>query len=150
MDDARRMCDLCRTREGRPFLWTYDSQREGTRTKTNYFCASCEADTRHMCTGGVVEKMSSWELDCKVTITQTYEGIHTVIHDGPKSSGLRLRFAILKRDNYRCQLCGATAQDGVKLEVDHKHPKSRGGPATMENLWTLCYPCNHGKSADSL
>jgi 5-methylcytosine-specific restriction endonuclease McrA len=103
-----------------------------------------------MCTGRVAERMTSWEVGHKIVITETPEGIRTMIHDGPSSSGLRRRFAVLKRDNYRCQLCGATVLDGSKLEVDHKHPKSRGGPATMENLWTLCYSCNRGKKADSL
>lgn len=59
--------------------------------------------------------------------------------------GLRTRFDVLKRDSYQCQICGATANDGCKLEVDHKTPKSRGGTDTMSNLWTLCFDCNRGK-----
>lgn len=58
----------------------------------------------------------------------------------------RLRFSILRRDNYRCQLCGLTQADGVKLEVDHKVPVAKGGLTVEENLWTLCHPCNNGKS----
>lgn len=58
---------------------------------------------------------------------------------------LALRFRILKRDGYRCQLCGQNAQDGVKLEVDHKHPRSKGGTDDPTNLWTLCFDCNRGK-----
>jgi hypothetical protein len=61
-----------------------------------------------------------------------------------------LRFRVFKRDGYRCQICGATAAEGVILEVDHRHPKSRGGTNTMENLWTLCFACNRGKHDDSL
>lgn len=62
----------------------------------------------------------------------------------------RRRFLILRRDGYRCQLCGAKASDGVQLEIDHKHPKSRGGKDDPENLWTLCRECNQGKSDLSL
>lgn len=62
----------------------------------------------------------------------------------------RLRFQILRRDGYRCQLCGLTQHDGVKLEVDHKIPVARGGQTTPENLWTLCHPCNNGKSDSDL
>ena len=58
---------------------------------------------------------------------------------------LALRFRILKRDGYRCQLCGRTAQDGVKLEIDHKIARSKGGDDTEGNLWVLCFDCNRGK-----
>lgn len=57
------------------------------------------------------------------------------------------RFDILNRDNFTCQLCGRTAQDGAKLEVDHIYPVSRGGKTTDDNLQTLCYECNQGKKA---
>lgn len=56
-----------------------------------------------------------------------------------------LRYNVLRRDNYRCCICGATAQDGVKLEVDHIIPVSKGGKSTLDNLQTLCERCNRGK-----
>lgn len=58
---------------------------------------------------------------------------------------LKLRFTILKRDGYRCQLCGRDARDGIKLEVDHKVARSKGGSDNPINLWTLCFDCNRGK-----
>jgi len=57
------------------------------------------------------------------------------------------RFYILKRDNYKCQLCGRTSQDGVKLEIDHKIAKSKGGSDDEDNLWVLCKECNSSKRA---
>lgn len=57
-----------------------------------------------------------------------------------------LRYDILTRDNYRCQICGSTAQDGVKLHVDHIVPVSKGGKTIPSNLRTLCDRCNLGKS----
>lgn len=57
-----------------------------------------------------------------------------------------LRYDILKRDGFRCQICGSTAQDGVKLHVDHIIPVSKGGRTTFDNLQTLCDRCNLGKS----
>ena len=57
------------------------------------------------------------------------------------------RFSILKRYDYRCQLCGATAQDGAKLEIDHIIPKSKGGTNDEDNLWVLCKECNSSKKA---
>lgn len=62
----------------------------------------------------------------------------------------RLRFLVLRRDGYRCQLCGLTQADGVQLEVDHKVPVAKGGKTDEDNLWTLCHPCNNGKSDLSL
>lgn len=56
-----------------------------------------------------------------------------------------LRYAVLKRDQFRCQICGASQADGVKLEVDHIMPISKGGKTEMSNLRTLCERCNRGK-----
>ena len=70
-----------------------------------------------------------------------------------KSNGeitLRKRFRVMRRDGYQCQLCGKSAQDGAVLEVDHKRPRSKGGTDEMDNLWTLCFECNRGKSNLSL
>jgi hypothetical protein len=57
-----------------------------------------------------------------------------------------LRFEILKRDNYRCQMCGVTAKDGATLEIDHITPVSKGGTNEASNLQVLCRDCNAGKS----
>lgn len=57
-----------------------------------------------------------------------------------------LRYDILRRDNFRCQICGATQQDGYKLHVDHIVPVSKGGRTEPGNLRTLCERCNMGKS----
>lgn len=58
-----------------------------------------------------------------------------------------LRYDILKRDGFKCVLCGASAKDGVKLHVDHIFPVSKGGKTEPENLRTLCERCNRGKGA---
>ncbi len=57
-----------------------------------------------------------------------------------------LRYDILKRDGFRCQICGASQKDGVKLQVDHIIPVSKGGKTIKSNLQTLCSRCNIGKS----
>lgn len=56
-----------------------------------------------------------------------------------------LRYDILKRDDFSCQLCGSKAQDGVKLHVDHIVPVAKGGRTEPSNLRTLCDRCNMGK-----
>lgn len=57
-----------------------------------------------------------------------------------------LRYQILKRDNFTCQICGSRVSDGVKLEVDHIIPVSKGGKTVPSNLQVLCDRCNRGKS----
>ena len=58
-----------------------------------------------------------------------------------------LRYQVLSRDNSRCTKCGATPQThGVSLHVDHIVPVSKGGKTEIDNLQTLCAPCNLGKS----
>ena len=60
----------------------------------------------------------------------------------------KLRYQVLKRDNFKCCACGASpAKDpSVELHIDHIIPWSKGGESTLENLQTLCSKCNIGKS----
>lgn len=60
----------------------------------------------------------------------------------------KLRYQVLKRDNFKCCACGASpAKDpAVELHIDHIIPWSRGGETTLQNLQTLCSRCNIGKS----
>ena len=59
-----------------------------------------------------------------------------------------LRYRILRRDHFRCQICGRTAdEDHVKLHVDHIVPIAKGGKTEPNNLRTLCQDCNLGKGA---
>lgn len=45
---------------------------------------------------------------------------------------------ILKRDGYKCVICGRGYREGVELHVDHIKPKYLGGKSTIENGQTLC------------
>ncbi|MBQ7779777.1 MAG: HNH endonuclease [Clostridia bacterium] len=56
-----------------------------------------------------------------------------------------LRYDIMKRDGFKCVLCGATQNDGAKLHVDHIFPIAKGGKTEPRNLRTLCDRCNLGK-----
>lgn len=56
----------------------------------------------------------------------------------------KIRFDVFKRDSFQCGYCGKTPP-GVVLEVDHIHPKSKGGKNDMDNLLTACFDCNRGK-----
>lgn len=58
----------------------------------------------------------------------------------------KLRWAILRRDNFACRYCGATAEGGAVLHIDHVTPRVRGGKDIPQNLVTACEACNFGKS----
>ena len=57
-----------------------------------------------------------------------------------------MRYDVMRRDGFRCVLCGAKASDNVQLHVDHIFPVSKGGKTEENNLRTLCSRCNQGKS----
>lgn len=65
-----------------------------------------------------------------------------------RNINLRMRWTILKRDNFCCKKCGRSpAKDtSIILHIDHVLPWSRGGETEIENLETLCDRCNLGKS----
>jgi 5-methylcytosine-specific restriction endonuclease McrA len=49
-----------------------------------------------------------------------------------------LRQEVLRRDGWRCQLCGGMSN----LEVHHKEFRSQCGHDSEENLITLCAVCH--------
>src|SRR5262249_57805097 len=52
------------------------------------------------------------------------------------------RKAVLARDGWTCQYCGASKHG---LTVDHVIPRSRGGESVWENIVASCAPCNRKK-----
>jgi len=57
----------------------------------------------------------------------------------------KLRFEILKRDDFTCRYCGQSAPD-VVLHADHIKPVAKGGTNDPSNLVAACSACNGGKS----
>lgn len=86
------------------------------------------------------------EIDCEPDFDFGFKA------DTPKRQPIKpsVRFQILKRNDYRCQLCGTTANDGTKLEIDHIVPVAKGGTNDLSNLQVLCRDCNSGKSDNML
>ena len=76
---------------------------------------------------------------------RTRESIRAARKSARESVGIKLRNAILERDRYTCQHCGAIQADGAKLQIDHIIPVIRGGVTDSENLQTLCRSCNQRK-----
>src|SRR6266498_3575497 len=52
-----------------------------------------------------------------------------------------LKYEVLKRARFRCELCGVSA-DEKALEADHIVPRNHGGTGDLTNLQALCYSCN--------
>lgn len=57
-----------------------------------------------------------------------------------------VRFEIFARDVFTCQYCGRRPPE-VVLELDHIHPRAKGGSDDLLNLITSCCDCNRGKAA---
>jgi 5-methylcytosine-specific restriction endonuclease McrA len=59
----------------------------------------------------------------------------------------RVRMEAIKKYGSRCQCCGATPADGVKMNVDHIKPRKLYPALALDinNLQVLCEECNHGK-----
>ena len=55
-----------------------------------------------------------------------------------------VRYEVLKRAAFRCELCGVSAEE-KGLEGDHIHPKSLGGKDDLSNYQALCFSCNAAK-----
>lgn len=62
----------------------------------------------------------------------------------------KVRFAVLKRDEFKCVYCGANKDGGAELEIDHKISIRDGGTNDPSNLVTSCSTCNIGKGAESI
>ncbi len=69
-------------------------------------------------------------------------------HQTSRSINYRLRYLVLRRDDFKCQYCGRSPSTtpGLELELDHVVPWSAGGETTLENLRSSCSECNIGKS----
>jgi len=99
---------------------------------------------------GILENSSGKDIDeIKDFITRNKSDL-IIRKMNKRVVNLKLRFEIFERDKYKCVVCGRDASDGVKLQVDHIHPFSKGGSSKKENLATLCFECNIGKGNKEL
>jgi 5-methylcytosine-specific restriction endonuclease McrA len=56
--------------------------------------------------------------------------------------GYEVREYLLEKWGRKCAYCGA---ENVPLEIDHIHPRSKGGSDRVSNLTLVCRPCNQRK-----
>jgi len=96
------------------------------------------------------EVLLDWEGVADDVSVETAEKKNEQIPDIPKRKRtipLRIRYAILLRDRFTCQLCGKSPSTtpGFVVDVDHITAESKGGTLDPSNLRCLCRECNVGK-----
>lgn len=93
------------------------------------------------------EEILKEDGDIDSTIIGNTQIEHEQKHKTRRNISWRLRFTVMKRDNFRCKGCGRSPATNNKtiLHVDHIFPYSKGGETVFSNLQTLCSICNLGK-----
>lgn len=95
-----------------------------------------------------VSKINSEETNSSEEKNRQLEIVSTSRHTTKRSINWRLRFLVLRNDDFKCKSCGRSpaTDPSVTLHVDHKIAWANGGETVIENLQTLCSKCNIGKS----
>ena len=62
-------------------------------------------------------------------------------------AGYELREYLLKKWGRECAYCGVR---DTPLQIEHIHPKAKGGSNRVSNLTLACQPCNHQKGAQDV
>ena len=62
-------------------------------------------------------------------------------------AGYELREYLLEKWHRKCAYCGA---ENVPLEIEHIHPKAKGGTNRVSNLAMACGDCNDNKGTDDV
>src|SRR5690606_12982048 len=62
-------------------------------------------------------------------------------------AGYEVREYLLEKWGRQCAYCGVSS---VPLQIDHIHPKARGGSNRVSNLTLACAPCNLKKAAQDI
>ncbi|MFM1802207.1 MAG: hypothetical protein RJA81_1559 [Planctomycetota bacterium] len=94
-----------------------------------------------------LERMGSWDPEDDVLRSVHFELeapriIRLLTYDRlPKQRIKFNRRNLFARDGNRCQYCNKKFSP-QELSMDHVVPRSRGGPATWENIVTACLRCN--------
>ncbi|MFZ3497209.1 RNA-guided endonuclease IscB [Streptomyces sp. 5.8] len=97
-------------------------------------------------------RLARWAPVREVHVERVAFDTHVMSHGGPLEGaeyqhgtlhGTEVREYLLAKWDRACAYCGTT---GVPLNIDHIHPRSRGGSDRISNLCTACIPCNEKKS----
>jgi len=86
----------------------------------------------------------SYELVKFDTQLMTNPNIKGVEYQQGTLFGYEVKEYLLQKFNHVCMYCGV---DDKPLEVEHIHPKSRGGTNRIDNLGVACTQCNKEKNS---
>ncbi len=123
-----------------PFNYISKSLKELKREKENYYIEAFNLTKEEK---GELIALCNKRLDEYID----KRGIKNILSHRSKSLGVisgSIKYEVLKRAKNRCELCGIESSKKA-LEVDHIHPRSRGGKDELLNYQALCYSCNASK-----
>jgi ribosomal protein S27AE len=126
-------------------------------------CESCGAEfqtkkystgTKRFCSGKCRsenhKKLTQSYKDCPncgKTFLSNHNARKFCSNECRESSIASAPYLIHSRDDFKCVYCGLSSiEDGVKLHIDHIHPRSKGGEDVAGNLVTSCSNCNTSKN----
>ena len=106
--------------------------------------------------GSYLRHFNTWTKSLEIFVNWVSKGISAeneeikqpgIVHKTKRDINLRLRFLVMRKDNFKCCICGRSpaTTPGLELQVDHIIPWAIGGETVIENLQTLCKGCNLGK-----
>lgn len=99
-----------------------------------------------------VDRLSRWAPVRAVHVERVAFDTHAISAGRPLEGaeyqhgtlhGTEVREYLLAKFGRACAYCGAM---GVPLNIDHVHPRSRGGSDRVSNLVLACIPCNQAKA----
>lgn len=94
-----------------------------------------------------ISQVNGPRAPAKVKLEEQSSAHQMVVQRRPQKLSLGIRYEILRRDRFRCVLCGRSpaTHPQLTLHVDHIDHRSRGGSNDPSNLRTLCNECNIGR-----
>jgi 5-methylcytosine-specific restriction endonuclease McrA len=92
----------------------------------------------------IVEVHVEWTSFDTHAMSLGFEKLDGVEYQQGTLSGYEVRQYLLEKWGRSCVYCGAS---GVCLQIEHIHPRARGGSNRITNLTLACEPCNKAKSA---
>lgn len=105
-------------------------------------------DVKELSPTDIINDKTKEGFEKAISISVNTENIKKSKKRTNRIANLRQRFRVMKRDGFKCILCGASPANnpGLELHIDHIIPWSHGGETVEENLRTLCSHCNLGRS----
>lgn len=130
-------------------LWEHFGRqpRRADLTNSPSKCSKSPYNRRFSTWTNALENFVIWANGEELIVPDSNELNQTHRKTG-RDPSVKLRFRVMRRDNFTCKQCGASPakSQNVELHIDHIMAWSKGGDTTFNNLQTLCSKCNLGKS----